>query len=164
MTRQLRTTVAEEDAEESTGRGRDRGGSRAEEEIQHELVHPQGAEQSRGVDSRGAWSGEIKIAGLDRFFDEMIVPTEMVTEFKGGKKRVVKRKLYPGYIVVHMEINDDTWFAGARDAGHRRFHRLGRQAHADAAARSGADRRQDRRKKTERGAEAEDQASRRAIE
>jgi transcriptional antiterminator NusG len=34
----------------------------------------------------------------------------MVTEFKGGKKRVVKRKLYPGYIVVHMIINDDTWF------------------------------------------------------
>ena len=40
----------------------------------------------------------------------MIVPTEKVTEFKGGKKRVVKRKLYPGYLVVHMEINDDTWF------------------------------------------------------
>ena len=39
-----------------------------------------------------------------------IVPTEKVTEFKGGKKRVIKRKLYPGYLVVHMEINDDTWF------------------------------------------------------
>ena len=34
----------------------------------------------------------------------------MVTEFKNGKKRVVKRKLYPGYLVVQMEINDDTWF------------------------------------------------------
>jgi len=34
----------------------------------------------------------------------------MVTEFKGGKKRVVKRKLYPGYLVVQMEINEDTWF------------------------------------------------------
>ncbi len=52
----------------------------------------------------------IAIAGLDRYFDEVIVPTEKVTEFKGGKKRVVKRKLYPGYLVVHMEINDDTWF------------------------------------------------------
>ena len=40
----------------------------------------------------------------------MIVPTEKVTEFKGGKKRVIKRKLYPGYLVVHMEINEDTWF------------------------------------------------------
>ena len=52
----------------------------------------------------------VRIAGLDKYFGDIIVPTEMVTEFKGGKKRVVKRKLYPGYIVVHMEINDDTWF------------------------------------------------------
>ena len=52
----------------------------------------------------------VAIAGLDRFFGEVIVPTEKVTEFKGGKKRVIKRKLYPGYLVVHMEINEDTWF------------------------------------------------------
>jgi transcriptional antiterminator NusG len=52
----------------------------------------------------------VSIQGLDRFFGEVIVPTEKVTEFKGGKKRVIKRKLYPGYIVVHMEINEDTWF------------------------------------------------------
>jgi transcriptional antiterminator NusG len=52
----------------------------------------------------------VAIAGLDHYFGDVIVPTEKVTEFKGGKKRVIKRKLYPGYIVVHMEINDDTWF------------------------------------------------------
>ena len=52
----------------------------------------------------------VAIAGLGFFFAEVIVPTEKVTEFKGGKKRVIKRKLYPGYLVVHMEINDDTWF------------------------------------------------------
>ncbi len=52
----------------------------------------------------------VSIQGLDRFFGEVIVPTEKVTEFKAGKKRVIKRKLYPGYIVVHMEINEDTWF------------------------------------------------------
>jgi transcriptional antiterminator NusG len=52
----------------------------------------------------------VSIQGLDRYFSEVIVPTEKVTEFKGGKKRVIKRKLYPGYLVVHMEINEDTWF------------------------------------------------------
>lgn len=52
----------------------------------------------------------VAIAGLQDYFGEIIVPTEMVTEFKNGKKRVVKRKLYPGYIVVNMAINDDTWF------------------------------------------------------
>jgi transcriptional antiterminator NusG len=52
----------------------------------------------------------VKMAGLDDFFQEIIVPVEMVTEFKGGKKKIVKKKLYPGYIVVHMIINDETWF------------------------------------------------------
>jgi transcription termination/antitermination protein NusG len=52
----------------------------------------------------------VAIAGLGSYFGDVIVPTEKVTEFKGGKKKVVKRKLYPGYLVVHMEINDDTWF------------------------------------------------------
>ncbi len=52
----------------------------------------------------------VAMAGLERYFDECIVPTEMVSEFKGGKKRITKRKLYPGYLVVHMEINDDTWY------------------------------------------------------
>ena len=52
----------------------------------------------------------VAIAGLDYFFGEVIVPTEKVTEVKQGRKRVTKRKLYPGYLVVQMEINDDTWF------------------------------------------------------
>lgn len=52
----------------------------------------------------------IKVEGLDKFFSEIVVPTEDVAEFKAGKKRVVKRKLYPGYICVKMYINDDTWF------------------------------------------------------
>lgn len=60
---------------------------------------------------------KMRIEGLDRFFDQVIVPTEKVTEFKGGKKKVVERKLYPGYIVVHMHINDDTWFAVRETAG-----------------------------------------------
>ena len=51
----------------------------------------------------------IAVAGLDQFFEEIIVPTEDVAEFKNGKRRVVKRKLYPGYIVVHMVLNDETW-------------------------------------------------------
>ena len=67
--------------------------------------------QSNREDSiRDALERRIKIAGLEAFFGEIIVPTETVSEFKAGKKRVVKRKLYPGYIVVNMEINEDTWF------------------------------------------------------
>jgi len=64
-----------------------------------------------------ALARKMKIEGLDRYFDQAIVPTEKVTEFKGGKKKVVERKLYPGYIVVHMHINDDTWFAVRETSG-----------------------------------------------
>ncbi len=53
----------------------------------------------------------VKVAGLESYFGEILVPTEDVKEFsKSGKQRIVKRKLYPGYIVVNMSINDDTWF------------------------------------------------------
>ena len=52
----------------------------------------------------------VAVEGLERFFGDIIVPVEDVAEFKNGKKRITKRKLYPGYIVVNMAINDDTWF------------------------------------------------------
>jgi transcriptional antiterminator NusG len=60
---------------------------------------------------------KIAVEGLDRYFGQIIVPTEKVTEFKGGKKRVVERKLWPGYIVVQMHINDETWFAVRETSG-----------------------------------------------
>jgi transcriptional antiterminator NusG len=60
---------------------------------------------------------KIAIEGLSKYFGQVIVPTEKVTEFKGGKKKVVERKLYPGYIVVQMHINDDTWFAVRETSG-----------------------------------------------
>jgi transcriptional antiterminator NusG len=52
----------------------------------------------------------VKVAGLDEYFDEVIVPTETVSEYKDGKRRTRKQKLWPGYLVVHMEINEETWF------------------------------------------------------
>ena len=38
------------------------------------------------------------------------VPTESVMEVKDGKKKVVDRKMCPGYVIVHMELNDKTWY------------------------------------------------------
>jgi transcription termination/antitermination protein NusG len=67
-------------------------------------------QSNREESIREALLRRVAIAGLGFFIGEVIVPTEKVTEFKGGKKKVIKRKLYPGYLVVHMEINDDTWF------------------------------------------------------
>ncbi len=66
---------------------------------------------------RDALQRRVAMAGLDKYFGEIIVPIEMVSEFKNGKKRVSKRKLYPGYIVVNMEINDDTWYLVRETSG-----------------------------------------------
>lgn len=53
----------------------------------------------------------VSVAGLDQYFDQILVPTEDVREFtKSGKQRIVKRKLYPGYVVVRMAICDESWF------------------------------------------------------
>lgn len=52
----------------------------------------------------------IAVAGYEHYFGDIIIPMEKVTEVKAGKKRTYKRKLYPGYLMVQMEINEDTWF------------------------------------------------------
>lgn len=52
----------------------------------------------------------IKREGLEEYFGEVIIPTEKIVDTKGGRKRVTERKLYPGYIMVQMELNDETWY------------------------------------------------------
>lgn len=51
----------------------------------------------------------VKRAGMDGMFDEVLVPTEDVVEMRGGQKRTSERKFFPGYVLVHMDMNDDTW-------------------------------------------------------
>ena len=60
---------------------------------------------------RDALDKRVKMNGMEEYFDEIVVPTEDVVEFtRAGKRRIIKRKLLPGYLMVHMAINDDTWF------------------------------------------------------
>ena len=51
----------------------------------------------------------IDALGMREKFGEIKIPTETLVEMKGGKKREVQRKFFPGYILVHMELNDETW-------------------------------------------------------
>jgi transcriptional antiterminator NusG len=51
----------------------------------------------------------ITRAGMEDMFGEILVPTEEVVEMKGGQKRRSDRKFFPGYVLVEMEMNDDTW-------------------------------------------------------
>jgi transcriptional antiterminator NusG len=51
----------------------------------------------------------VKREGLEHMFGEILVPTESVVEMKGGSKRTTSRKFFPGYIIVQMEMTDETW-------------------------------------------------------
>ncbi|MDO3382737.1 transcription termination/antitermination protein NusG [Gilvimarinus algae] len=51
----------------------------------------------------------IELHQMQDVFGEVLVPTEEVVEMRGGQKRKSERKFFPGYVLVHMELNDDTW-------------------------------------------------------
>jgi transcriptional antiterminator NusG len=51
----------------------------------------------------------IALQGMEDLFDDVLVPTEEVVEMRAGQKRKSERKFFPGYVLVHMELNDDTW-------------------------------------------------------
>ena len=48
----------------------------------------------------------LKIAGVTSVIPQVLVPYELVTDMKGGKKRTVERKLYPGYLMVQADLDD----------------------------------------------------------
>ena len=48
-------------------------------------------------------------AGLDEKFGDILVPTEEVVEIKDGQKRTTERKFFPGYVLVEMDMNEETW-------------------------------------------------------
>ena len=50
----------------------------------------------------------ISLSGMEDYFDEVLVPTEEVLEMRSGQKRKSERKFFPGYVLVHMDLNDDT--------------------------------------------------------
>jgi transcriptional antiterminator NusG len=52
---------------------------------------------------------QIELKGLGQKFGDVLVPTEEVVEMRDGKKRKSERKFYPGYVLVQMEMDDDTW-------------------------------------------------------
>ncbi len=51
----------------------------------------------------------IAYAGMEDRFGEVLVPTEEVVEMRAGQKRKSDRKFFPGYVLVQMELDDETW-------------------------------------------------------
>ena len=50
-----------------------------------------------------------KQMGLSEQFADIVVPTEEIVEMKGGQKKTSERKYFPGYVLVNMNLNDETW-------------------------------------------------------
>ena len=52
----------------------------------------------------------IKREAMEDDFGEIVIPTQKVVDPKGGKKRVVEQKLFPGYMMIQMRLNDESWY------------------------------------------------------
>lgn len=59
--------------------------------------------------AKKALEEKIKAEKMDELFSDILVPSESVVEIKKGVKKTSSRKFFPGYILVKMEINDQTW-------------------------------------------------------
>ncbi len=51
----------------------------------------------------------VQRAGMEDMFGEILVPTEEVVEMRAGQQRKSERKFFPGYVLVQMEMTDETW-------------------------------------------------------
>jgi transcriptional antiterminator NusG len=70
---------------------------------------------------------ESRIASMnmeERIF-EVVIPMEDVIEFKNGKKQVVSKKVFPGYLLVRMDLDDDSWYVVRNTPGVTGFVGLG---------------------------------------
>ena len=69
------------------------------------------------VQAYSGYENKVKLAveervqrlGMQDLFDDILVPTEEVVEMREGQKRKSERKFFPGYVLVKMEMNDDSW-------------------------------------------------------
>ena len=56
-----------------------------------------------------ALKDRVRLHGLETRFGDILVPTEEVIEMREGQKRKSERKFFPGYVLVQMEMGDETW-------------------------------------------------------
>lgn len=71
------------------------------------VIHTQtGAEERAKV----GLERKVETSALKQYVDEIVVPTEQVSEVRGGKKRITERKFFPGYLLVKMEMTEESWY------------------------------------------------------
>ncbi|MDD5496751.1 MAG: transcription termination/antitermination protein NusG [Candidatus Omnitrophica bacterium] len=71
------------------------------------VIHTQTGYEDR---VKKALEAKLKTGIVGDNVSQVLVPIEQVSEIKGGKKKISERKFFPGYILVEMELTDDTWY------------------------------------------------------
>jgi transcriptional antiterminator NusG len=56
-----------------------------------------------------ALQDRVERAGMQEQFGKILVPTEEVVEMKNGQRTISERRFFPGYVLVEMDMNDDSW-------------------------------------------------------
>ncbi|OGX05113.1 MAG: transcription termination/antitermination protein NusG [Omnitrophica bacterium RIFCSPLOWO2_12_FULL_50_11] len=71
------------------------------------VVHTQtGAEKK----AKANLESHAEISKLTHLIDQILIPTEKISEVKGGKKKISERKFFPGYLLIHMDLTDESWY------------------------------------------------------
>jgi transcriptional antiterminator NusG len=70
------------------------------------IVHTYSGHEKR---AKQALLERAKALGKEEYFDEVLIPEEQVVEMVKGEKRTSKRKFFPGYIIVRMALDDESW-------------------------------------------------------
>ena len=71
------------------------------------VVHTQTGSEEK---AKAGLESKLAATALKNFVEKIVVPTEQVSEIRGGKKRISERKFFPGYILIKMEMNKDSWY------------------------------------------------------
>lgn len=71
------------------------------------VVHTQTGSEEK---AKAGLESKIASTELKNFVDQVVVPTEQVSEIRSGKKRITERKFFPGYILIKMAMSKESWY------------------------------------------------------
>ncbi len=71
------------------------------------VVHTQTGHEDR---IKTHLENRIKSANAQEVITQVLIPTEKVSEVRSGKKKIMERKFFPGYVLIEMELTDESWY------------------------------------------------------
>src|SRR3989338_7508441 len=71
------------------------------------VVHTQTGSEEK---AKAGLQSRMAKTTLKNYVEDIVIPTEQVSEIRSGKKRISTRKFFPGYILLKMEMNKESWY------------------------------------------------------